>query len=184
MFFGTRAKVYFCWAMAPAAPMARSPATMAVPVKYFNIRVSSTFPFAAYSIRRPALLRSVVLAVLLRKDPLECGGNQRFAAALHAEKNRKNDEGADECALPIGIDARHQQCVANDLEQGRADHGAESRAGAPHQICAADDGGGDHAQLIGLAHRIDRRATVAKKNERCDGGGEGREYVSKELDSI
>ena len=103
--------------------------------------------------------------MLLRKQALHRGGNQGFAAGLHAEKYRENDEGADEGTLPIRIDAGHQQRIADDLQEGRADHRAEGRAGAAHEIGAADDRGGDDAQLIALAHRIDRRAVVAKQQQ-------------------
>jgi hypothetical protein len=41
--------------MAPAAPMARSPAMIAVPVRYFNIGVPPLLTFTVLSIRWSAL---------------------------------------------------------------------------------------------------------------------------------
>ena len=55
---------------------------------------------------------------------LEHSADQRAqaeAAGLHADQDRENDEGADEGALPVGVDPRHQQRVADHLEQRRAD---------------------------------------------------------------
>ena len=69
---------------------------------------------------------------------------------IRSKQNRENDESADEGALPIGIDAGHQQAVADDLDQRGADEGAEGAAFAAHQVGAADHRGGDDAQLIAL----------------------------------
>ena len=46
------------------------------------------------------------------------------------------------------VDARHQQGIADDLEQRRADDRAVGGAGAAHQVGAADHRRRDDAQLV------------------------------------
>ena len=64
----------------------------------------------------------------------------------------------------------HQQAVADDLDQRRADEGAVGAALAAHQVGAADHGRGDDAQLVALAERVDGRALPADDQD----GGERR----------
>ena len=89
----------------------------------------------------------------------------------HGDDNRAADEGA----LPEGVDAEQAQAVADDLDQRRADDGAEGRADAAGEVGAADDRrsndlqlhagadiGGDGAQPAGLDDAGDRRRDSAE----------------------
>src|SRR5215217_8812482 len=130
MFFGTSAKVYSA-ACAGTLPARAATATAAVAIKIFTITPNLPRPDAdrALSARAPAA------------DPLQ--------------QNRENNEHTDEGALPVGIHAGHQEAVADDLDQGGADEGAEGTALAAHQVGTADHRGRDHAQFIALAQRVD-----------------------------
>src|SRR5918999_616653 len=81
-----------------------------------------------------------------------------LASADLLEKNREDDESADEGTLPIGVDAGHQEAVADHLDQRGADEGAISTALAAHEVRAPDHGRGDHLQLVARPERVDRRA--------------------------
>ena len=79
------------------------------------------------------------------KIPIELPAPLRFRLrpscrlAHHAqavEEHGDNDEGADESALPERVDPEHVQAVADDLDEGRADHRAESRTAAARQGCS------------------------------------------------
>src|SRR5262245_22495227 len=95
MFLGTSANTYFfVWASAPWL-MARTVAA-ATTVVLSSLPIMGVLPSQTIG---PTALCSVGPA---SADPLE--------------QNRENDEGADEGALPVGVDAGHQQAVADDLD--------------------------------------------------------------------
>src|SRR5689334_13149207 len=105
-------------------------------------------------------------------------------AADPLEQNRENEKGADEDALPIGVDAGHEERIADDLEKRRADEGAEGRALAAHEVGAADDGRGDGAQLVARAEGIDGGAGPADREDRGDGRRQARDDIGLELDAL
>src|SRR5262249_44768217 len=170
-FFGTTAKVYFGAALVDAAsntmtPVAIAPITRAVLVRYFSTGFPPLFPD---------------LPERARSRLLELGAPP---PADLFEQDRENDEDADEGALPIGIDAFHEQAVADDLDQRRADNGAIGAALAAHQVGAADHGRGDDPQLVGLAQAIDRGALPADDQYRAHGGGKGGDDIGLQLDAV
>src|SRR5437667_9999982 len=105
----------------------------------------------------PIMFAIMAFSSVCRRAPTH-NASVGAASADPLEQDRENDEGADEGALPIGIDAGHQEAVADDLDQRGADQGGVRAALAAHQIGAADDGGGDDPELIAGAQRIDGRA--------------------------
>src|SRR5438067_1664630 len=92
MFFGTRAKVYFAWAPETAITIAPS-ATAAISSFLFILTFSSWVEYPA------GLPPAGFLAAFFGHQDCQPSGENRFAAGLHAQKNRENDEGADEGAL-------------------------------------------------------------------------------------
>src|SRR5215831_12914702 len=101
VFLGTRANTYFLvWASAAPA-MPRTAAAAIVAPRSFPIMA-----FPPSQVSTDESMRSVGAA---SADPFE--------------QDRENNEGTDEGALPIGIDAGHQQAVADDLDQRGADQG-------------------------------------------------------------
>ena len=86
--------------------------------------------------------------------------------------------------LPVAVDAGHEQAVADDLDQGGADERAEGAALAAQQVGAADHRGGDHAQFIAGAQRIDRRALPSHDHDRRDRGRQRADDVGLQLDAV
>src|SRR5215470_9069852 len=70
------------------------------------------------------------------RDTARERSHRRAAAPLaHAvERHRHHDEHADERALPERADAEQGEAVADDLDEGGADDGAEDRAVASRQV--------------------------------------------------
>ena len=64
--------------------------------------------------------------------------------------NRKDNDGAVDDLLDIGVDAEEVQNVADDAKHDRADDGAPCRACAAGKADAADDGGRNGLALIAL----------------------------------
>src|SRR4051812_10820170 len=163
MFFGTSANVYsLALAGAPPNPSART-ATAVGPTSSF---------------------------VIICRDPVESvkeGGPNRSARAVPAdplEQDREDDEDADEGALPVGVDAGHQQTVADHLDQRGTHQRAEGPALAADQVGAADHGAGDHPQLVALAQGVDGRALPADDHHRRDRRGQAGDDVGAELDPV
>src|SRR6185295_6238196 len=100
------------------------------------------------------------------------------------EKNRENDDDADEQPLPVAVDAGHEQAVADDLDQGGTDERAEGAALATQQVGAADHRGGDHAQFIAGPQRIDRRTLPSHDHDRRDRGRQRADDVGLQLDAV
>src|SRR5690348_10871071 len=104
MFFGTSAKVYFLSAALLGWLRATSAMTATDAPRIFLISLApSRFVLSLHS------------------GPTEHAGSVGLPSADLFEQNRENDEDANEGALPVGIDAGHQQAVADDLDQGGAD---------------------------------------------------------------
>src|SRR5271165_5025554 len=93
-----------------------------------------------------------------------CSGTPSPAQLL--EQHREHDEHTDERALPVRIHARHQQRIADHLDQRRTDEGTVGAALAAHQVGAADHGGSDHPQLVAGAESVDRGTLPADDQHR------------------
>src|SRR5580693_5156617 len=85
-------------------------------------------------------------------------GSLAFRSSDLSEIDRCNEEQADERALPVRVDPRHQQRIADDENERRADECAVSACFAPHQTGAADHRRRYRQQFVGHAQSVDRRA--------------------------
>src|SRR5271168_831631 len=94
----------------------------------------------------------------------------KAAAAQAVDEDGGDDDDTDQRVLPVGIHARQYEAVADHLDQRRADDGAQRPADAASQIGAADDRGGDDAQLIAIREIGRHRAEPAAEQDTGDGG--------------
>src|SRR5437667_12029500 len=116
--------------------------------------------------------------------PVTRADSRTLTSAELLQKHRENDEDADESALPIGIDARHEQPVADHFEQGRSNKSPVSSALTSHQIGAADHRRGDHPQLIAYTKRVDGRTLPADDENGCNRCRQARYDKGLHLDRI
>src|SRR5882757_10479386 len=169
---GTTAKRYFCWANAGLAMMT----TATVARSNFFIGVSSTLSCLSLNIVWSG--RRIDRAVVAPSRSVF----SNHARAYPVDQHGQDDDHADQGLLPVGIDLRQHEAVADDLEQHAADDGAERTTDAACQISAADHGGRDHVELIGRGHVRGRRTEPARDDDSLQARGQRADHVDLDLD--
>src|SRR5882672_833945 len=168
---GTTAKRYFCWANAGLAMI--TTATVARIIFFIG------FLHAFMPILKIVWFgRRIDRAVVAPSRSVF----SNHARAYPVDQHSQDDDHADQGLLPVGIDLRQHEAVADDLEQDAADDGAERTADAARQIGAADDGGCDHVELIGRRHVRGRRTQPARDDDALESRGQRADHIDLDLD--
>ncbi|KTT54177.1 hypothetical protein SB7C_12365, partial [Staphylococcus epidermidis] len=105
------------------------------------------------------------------------------ARAKAIDQHGCDDDHAHQCLLPIRVDLREHEAVADYLEQHAADDGSEWAAGAAGEIGAADQGGRDDVELVGRRHVGRRGSQPAADEDAPQAGRERADDIDLDLDA-